>query len=154
MGTRPAGSPRFAATYVINPAVYFFCNNMISIFLVLLFCGILKRFRYFWLSDAVTDRKPTRHRPTRTCAGLPIQMLNKFRMKNIFPSSRKKSNIQNFWNSKKAKILIFLNPGEFRKFWFFEKSSVLFGDFFMIHGAARPNGDSSQVTVENDRLGF
>ena len=99
-------------------------------FLVLWFCGILKRFRYFWLSDAVTDRKPTRHRPTRTWAGLPIQKLKKFRVKNIFPSSRKKSNNQKFWNSKKAKILIFLNPGEFRKFWFFEKISVLFGAFF------------------------
>ena len=113
MGTPPAGSPRFAATFFWW------------------FCGILKRFRYFLLSDAVTDRKPTRHRPTRTWAGLPIQKLKKFRVKNIFPSSRKKSNNQKIWNSKKAKNLIFfLNPGEFRKFWFFEKISVLFGAFF------------------------
>ena len=98
--------------------------------LFLWFCGVSKRFLYFWLSDAVTDRKPTRHRPTRTWAGLPIQKLKKFRVKNIFPSSRKKSNNQKFWNSKKAKILIFLNPGEFRKFWFFEKISVLLGVFF------------------------
>ena len=92
-------------------------------------CSSISKF-FMWLSDAVTDRKPTRHRPTRTWAGLPIQMLKKFRVKNIFPSSRKKSNNQKFWNSKKAKILIFLNPGEFRKFWFFEKISVLFGAFF------------------------
>ena len=47
-----------------------------------------------------------------------------------FPVIEKKSNSQKFWNSKKAKISIFLNPGEFRKFWFFEKISVLFGIFF------------------------
>ena len=123
-------------------------------FLVLWFCGILKRFRYLWLSDAVTDRKPTRHRPTRTCAGLPIQKLKKFRVKNIFPSSRKKSNSQKFWNSKKAKILIFLNPGEFRKFWFFEKNRYFLVLFFMIHGAARPNGNSYLVAADRRTLGF
>ena len=116
-------------------------------------CSSISKF-FMWLSDAVTDRKPTRHRPTRTWAGLPIQKLKKFRVKNIFPSSRKKSNNQKFWNSKKAKILIFLNPGEFRKFWFFEKISVLFGAFFMIHGAARPNENSYLVAVERRRLGI
>ena len=34
-------------------------------FLVLWFCGILKCLLYLLLSRTVTDRKPTRHRPTR-----------------------------------------------------------------------------------------
>ena len=121
--TRPTGRG-------LIPLIWILYFLVLRKFLFLWFCGVSKRFLYFWLSDAVTDRKPTRHRPTRTCAGLPIQKLKKFRVKHIFPSSRKKSNSQKFWNSKKAKISIFLNPGEFRKFWFFEKISVLFGAFF------------------------
>ena len=111
--------------------VYFLvCAN----FLVLWFFGILKRFRYFWLSNAVTDRKPTRHRPTRTWADLPIQMLKKFRVKNIFSSSRKNRKIENlkfpktenfdffeFW--KISKILVFRKKISvlFDAFWWFMK---------------------------------
>ena len=117
-----------------------------AIFLVLWFCRILKRFRYFWLSDAVTDRKPTRHRPTRTWEGLPIQMLKKFRVKNIFPSSRKKIEQSKILKLQKSDFFWILE--NFENFDFLKKYRYFLVLFFMIHGARRANGDSSQVAVD------
>ena len=120
----------------------------INNFLVLWFCGILKQLRYFWLSNTVTDRKPMRHRPTRTWADLPIQMLKKFRVKNIFSSSRKNRKIENL-KFPKIENFDFLNSGKFRKLWFFGKNLGAFWCFLMIHEATRANGDSFQVTVDS-----
>ena len=79
-------------------------------FLVLWFCGILKCLLYLLLSRTVTDRKPTRHRPTRASF-----------------QRRKNKHFGKNWNLKNLKFWTFRKIGNF-KFWkiLFFHSALIF----------------------------
>ena len=71
-----------------------------------------------------------------------------------FPVIEKKIEQSKILKLQKSENFDFFESWRISKILIFEKISVLFGAFFMIHGAARPNGNSYLVAAYRRTLGF
>ena len=87
------------------------------------------------------------------CADLTIQKLKKFRVENIFRHREKIEQSKNL-KLQKSENFDFFESWRISKILIFEIISVLFGAFFMSHGAARPYGNSYLVAADRRSLGF